>query len=75
MTTNKDRYDILYAAPPWDYAGQTQHSGRGGQSSGGAATHYPTMPLKDLKAMRIPAGTNSLLCMWTSSPHLTIPRR
>lgn len=68
--TESHQYDIIYADPPWDYGGQTQHAGRGGKTTGGAATHYPTMPLTELKRMSVPAAQNSLLYLWTSSPHL-----
>ena len=54
--------------------GQTQHNGKGGKETGGALKHYPTMTLKELKAMK-PfvddlSDTNCLMFMWTSSPHL-----
>lgn len=65
-------YDIIYADPPWDYKGQTQHNGKKGQSTGGAVTHYPTMKLKDLKKLNIDHLCNDdcLLFMWATSPHL-----
>ena len=37
----KDKFDILYADPPWDYKGQKQHNGVGGRDTGGAIMHYP----------------------------------
>jgi N6-adenosine-specific RNA methylase IME4 len=63
-------YDILYADPPWDYDGRTQQNGTTGNKS--AINHYPTMTLKQLKELNIKAisNPNSLLFMWTSSPHL-----
>ena len=42
-------YQIIYCDPPWDYKGQTQHTGRGGTKSGGAVTHYPTMTVSEMK--------------------------
>lgn len=64
-------YEIIYADPPWDYAGQTQHGGAGSPDSGGALKHYPTMTLQDMiDQIVVPAEDNSLLYMWTSSPHL-----
>ena len=66
-------YQIIYCDPPWDYKGQTQHTGRGGIKSGGATSHYPTMTVSEMKKLNIkdiadPEGC--LLFMWTSSPHL-----
>lgn len=64
-------YEIIYADPPWDYKGQTQHGGKGNPDSGGAIRHYPTMTVKQMiEQIQIPAADNSLLFMWTSSPHL-----
>ena len=64
-------YEIIYADPPWDYNGQSQHSGTAGELTGGAATHYPTMTVDAMiKDIEVPGADNSLLYMWTSSPHL-----
>ncbi|WP_419842041.1 MT-A70 family methyltransferase [Candidatus Poriferisodalis sp.] len=65
-------FDILYADPPWDYKGQLQHNGPGGQDSGGAVRHYPTVRLGDLKRLQVRdiAANNSLLFMWATNPHL-----
>ena len=65
-------YDIIYADPPWDYKGQSQHNGSGKSLSGGANTHYPTMTLPKLKELDVPSLCNKdcLLFIWTSSPHL-----
>ena len=66
------KYSILYADPPWDYKGQTQHKGKGKGSSGGAINHYPTVPVKEMKEWNIKSicEDNCLLFMWSSSPHL-----
>lgn len=66
------KYQIIYCDPPWDYKGQTQHTGKGGKSSGGAASHYPCMKLPLLKALSVPSITDvdCLMFMWTTGPHL-----
>ena len=66
------RFEILYADPPWDYKGQRQHAGAGKPDTGGAETHYPTATLRDLMELGVPAiaADDSLLFMWSSSPHL-----
>ena len=66
------KFEILYADPPWDYKGQLQHNGKGGSDTGGAVRHYSTVTLDDLIGLDVPGITaeNSLLFMWTSSPHL-----
>lgn len=69
MTT---RYSILYADPPWDYNGKTQHTDGEFKEGMSAKDHYPTMKLEALKALPIQRITeaNALLFLWTSSPHL-----
>ena len=71
---NAVKYEIIYADPPWDYKGQTQHGGKKTSDTGGALSHYPTMKLKDLIDLKPMidnlADNNCLLFMWTSSPHL-----
>ena len=64
------KFSILYADPPWDYAGQTQHTVSG--TSGGATSHYPTMTLSQLKELRVIdiCEKDCILFLWTSSPHL-----
>ena len=65
-------YDIIYADPPWDYKGQLQHAGPGSSDTGGAARHYPTVTLGDLKRLDVTgiAADDSLLFMWATNPHL-----
>jgi len=65
------KFSVIYADPAWDYKGQTQHGGSG-EGIGGAATHYPTMKLEALKALKVGdiCEDNAVLFLWTSSPHL-----
>lgn len=65
-------YDIILADPPWDYAGQKQHSGKNSGDTGGAIVHYPTMKLPELMKMDVKSisAPNSLLFMWTTGPQL-----
>ena len=66
------KFSILYADPPWDYKGQLQHNGAGGQDTGGALRHYPTVPVPLMAQWPIAsiAEEDSLLFMWATSPHL-----
>ena len=67
------KYSIVYADPPWDYKGQKQHTGIGKSDTGGAVSHYDTMHIDDIKNMDIKGivdNDESLLFMWSSSPHL-----
>ena len=67
-----ETYAVIYADPPWDYKGQLQHAGSGSADTGGAARHYPTATLDDLKRLEVGsiAGQDSLLFMWATNPHL-----
>jgi N6-adenosine-specific RNA methylase IME4 len=69
------KYQIIAMDPPWDYKGQTQHNGKGGDETGGAITHYPTMKVKDMIKEFKPliqewADTDCLIFMWATWPHL-----
>ena len=68
----REKFSILYADPPWDYKGQLQHNGAGGQDTGGALRHYPTVPVPLMKQWPIDsiAEDDALLFMWATSPHL-----
>ena len=67
-----NKFEIIYADPPWDYRGQLQHAGKGSDDSGGAVRHYPTVTLGELKKLEISriAADSSLLFMWSTNPHL-----
>ncbi len=66
------RFGVVYADPPWDYRGQLQHAGPGSGDTGGAVRHYPTVTLESLAALEVRRirARDSLLFMWSSSPHL-----
>jgi N6-adenosine-specific RNA methylase IME4 len=63
-------YEILYADPPWDYNGKTQHTTKTAVAS--AIDHYKTMTLQELKDLNVKSvvAKDALLFLWTSSPHL-----
>ena len=67
-----DKFEIIYADPPWDYKQQRQHAGPGRGDTGGAKTHYPTVTLDRLKKLDVPAlcADDCLLFMWATGPHL-----
>ena len=76
------KFDIIYADPPWDYNGKMQFdkSGKGVEEIdltknvfiSSAAFKYPTLKTSEL--MKIPiheiAKDDCLLFMWTTNPHL-----
>jgi len=66
------KYSVLYADPPWDYAGKTQHTSGDFKEGMSAKDHYNTMTLEELKKLKIQEKTEKdcILFMWTSSPHL-----
>lgn len=69
------KFQIIAADPPWDYAGQKQHAGKGKVDSGGAILHYSTMPTKKIieefsDFVNAIADKDCLLFMWSTWPHL-----
>lgn len=65
-------FDIVYADPPWDYQGQTQHAGTKSSDTGSATRHYATMTARDLAKLELleVCRPDCLLFMWTTNPHL-----
>lgn len=57
------RYAVIYADPPWRY--RSRHLGYGG-----AASHYATLALNDIKAIRVPAEDDCVLFLWATCPLL-----
>ncbi len=77
-----EKFDIIYADPPWDYGGKMQFDRSAKKNENldweknifisAANFKYPTIKTKDL--MKIPinsiASDNCLLFMWVTNPHL-----
>ncbi len=77
-----NKYDIIYADPPWDYGGKLQFD----RSStavdkldpsrdifiSSAGFQYPTLSLEELAKLQVEsiAQPDCLLFMWATSPHL-----
>lgn len=77
-----DKYEIIYADPPWDYGGKMQYDKSSIKSENigfqknifisSAEFKYPTVKLPDLKKLNVQsiAAENCLLFMWATGPHL-----
>lgn len=77
-----EKYDIIYADPPWDYGGKMQYDKSSIKTENvnfeknifisSATFKYPTVKLKDLKKLDVNSITadDCLLFMWTTSPHM-----
>jgi N6-adenosine-specific RNA methylase IME4 len=70
--TTQPRYSVIYADPPWDYKGQQQHAGAASAPTGGAISHYRTVPIDRLRRLQVSAlcEDDCLLFLWSTSPHL-----
>lgn len=78
----KEKYEIIYADPPWDYGGKMQYDKTCIKSENinfkkkifisSAAFKYPTLKLSELKFLNVPeiAAEDCLLFMWTTGPQL-----
>ena len=77
-----EKYDIIYADPPWDYGGKMQfdkssikHENKSWERDifiSAANFKYPTVKTKDLMKFPISeiCADNCILFMWSTSPHL-----
>ena len=78
----KERYEIIYADPPWDYNGKMQYDKSCIKSENenfekkifisAANFKYPTVKLEQLKLLDISsiAASDCLLFMWTTGPQM-----
>jgi len=64
-----NKYNIIYADPPWKYNSRTNHKTR---FRGGAGGHYNLMTMDEIKALPIPdlAADNCALFLWCTFPYL-----
>lgn len=65
----KNKYQIIYADPPWKYNSRVNHKTR---FRGGACGHYDLMTMDEIKKLPIPelAADNCALFMWCTFPYL-----
>jgi len=78
----QEKYDIIYADPPWDYGGKMQFDKSSSSSDkidwtknifiSSANFKYPTLKMRDLKKIPVTeiAKDDCLLFMWVTNPHL-----
>lgn len=78
----QEKYDVIYADPPWDYGGKMQFdkSSRSADAMdwdknifiSAANFKYPTLKNRELKAIPLTeiAADDCLLFMWVTNPHL-----
>ena len=59
----KDKYDIIYADPPWKYDFSKS-------DSRAIENQYPTMELENICKLKIPGKENSILYLWATAPKL-----
>jgi len=66
MVPSDKKYRVIYADPPWSYGNTMPDSVQTPED------YYPLMSTEDICAMPIKdiAESNSVLFMWTTSPHL-----
>ena len=57
------KYQIILSDPPWRYDFSKDNSDK-------IERHYPTMDLKDIISLNIPAEDNSVLYLWATAPKL-----
>ena len=55
------KYQVIYADPPWRYRVTISKNRR-------VENHYPTMPIEDICALRLPCADDSILFLWATAP-------
>lgn len=62
-----EKFDLIHADPPWRYSDKSKNRG-------GAARHYDTLTIEQLKAMNVAdyAAPDSYLFLWTTGPQLKV---
>jgi N6-adenosine-specific RNA methylase IME4 len=56
-------FTVIYADPPWEYDFSQSNSR-------GIEQHYPTMPLDEIKTIKIPSADDAVLFLWATAPKL-----
>jgi len=59
----KGKFNVILADPPWRYQFVETESRA-------IENHYPSMELEEIKALRIPSDTDSVLYLWATAPKL-----
>ncbi len=59
----KTLYDLIYADPPWRYSFSRSRSRK-------IENQYPTMSVKEICAIRVPAKSDCVLFLWATAPKL-----
>lgn len=63
---NTKLYNVIYADPPWRFSPYSRETGM----DRAADNHYPTLPLEDITAMKVPAADDCVLYLWSTVPML-----
>lgn len=56
------KFDIIYADPPWRYTEAVENRQ--------IENHYPTMDIKEICDLKVPAADNSILFLWGTASKL-----
>lgn len=66
--TTENKYEIIYADPPWQYKVWSRDTGLGRS----ADSHYQTMTKADIENLPIPniSAKNAVLFLWVTYPYL-----
>ena len=59
-------YDVIYADPPWRYEREAP------VKNDRIESHYPTMSEEEIASLIIPAKSDSVLWLWSTSPKLKV---
>ena len=66
-----NKYQVIYADPPWCYSDKRKHAGKNNpHGAGGAEKHYKTMKIEEIKNLQVKniCAENCYLFLWVTSP-------
>jgi len=68
----KNKYQIIYADPPWSYNDKRENPGKNNPNGMGAGNQYPTMSIHEICGLEVEqiAEKDSVLFMWVTMPLL-----
>jgi len=73
-SASSEKFDVIYADPPWSYYNDMTITPRENKTGGGSMKHpqYPVMSSMDIKRLPIEsiAADNSILFIWTTDYHM-----
>lgn len=63
LSLPEGEFNVIYADPPWRYEFSKDDADK-------IEAHYPTMPVEEISALKIPSSEDAVLFLWATAPKL-----